>query len=52
VVITELSAIGKQSRVPVRMNETLVFTISDGRLVRLQVCGTRERALEVAGLSE
>ena len=52
VVLTELSAIGKQSRVPVRMNEALVFTISDGRLVRLQVCGTREKAFEVAGLSE
>ncbi len=52
VVLAELSAIGKQSRVPVRANEAFVYTISDGRLLRLQVCGTREKALEVAGLSE
>ncbi len=52
VVPIELSAIGQQSRVPVRMSEALVFTVSDGRLVRVQVCGTREKALEVAGLSE
>ncbi len=52
VVPIKLSAIGQQSRVPVRMSEALVFTVSDGRLVRVQVCGTREKALEVAGLSE
>jgi hypothetical protein len=51
-VLAAMSAIGKQSRVPVRFNEAFVHTISDGRLVRLQVCGTREKALEVAGLSE
>ncbi|MGI9556522.1 MAG: nuclear transport factor 2 family protein [Solirubrobacterales bacterium] len=52
VALVELSAIGRQSGVPVRMDEALVFTINEGLLVRLDVCGTRQKALEKAGLSE
>ena len=51
VCILEMTAIGKQSRVPVRFTEASVVTIRDRRIARIEVCGTRERALEVSGLS-
>ncbi len=52
VIVFEITAIGKQSRAPVRFTDAFVTTISDGLIARVQVCGTREKALEVAGLSE
>jgi len=51
VCILELTGIGKQSRIPVRFTEVSVVTIRDRRIVRIDVCDTRERALELSGLS-
>jgi ketosteroid isomerase-like protein len=51
-VVFEISAIGKQSRAPVRFTDAAVWTISDGLITRCQICGTREKALETVGLSE
>ncbi len=52
VNVLEFTAIGKQSRAPVSFTEAFVTTISDGLIIRIEACGTREKALEVAGLSE
>ena len=52
VVVFEMSAIGRQSRVPVRFTDAAVWTIKDGRIASVEICRTRERALEIAGLPE
>jgi ketosteroid isomerase-like protein len=52
VVVTEISGIGRRSGAPVRFREAFVFTIGDGRIARMEACGSRERALELAGTPE
>jgi ketosteroid isomerase-like protein len=52
VVVFEITAVGKQSGAPVRFTDAAVYTISDGLITRIEICGTREKALEAVGLSE
>jgi ketosteroid isomerase-like protein len=51
-VVFEMTGTGKRSRVPIGFTDAAVVTVVDGRVARVDVCGTRERALETAGLSE
>jgi ketosteroid isomerase-like protein len=43
---------GKQSGVAVDMTNWQTFTLREGKVVRYGIYGVREKALEVAGLSE
>jgi ketosteroid isomerase-like protein len=43
---------GKASGVEVEMANWQVFTVRDGRIGRYRIYGTRDQALEAAGLSE
>ena len=52
VIVFEVNVIGKQSRAPVRFTDAAVYTISAGLITRIEICGTREKALEAVGLSE
>lgn len=42
---------GKASGIEVEMENWQVFTVRDGRLTRWRIYGSRERALEAAGVS-
>ena len=43
---------GRSSNIEVEMTNWQVFTVDDGRIVGYLICGTRDEALEAAGLSE
>jgi ketosteroid isomerase-like protein len=45
-------AIGRASGVPVKGGHIAVWTLSEGKVARLQTFDDREQALEAAGLSE
>ena len=45
-------AVGRSSGVPVEARHWAVWTLTDGKIVRLQVFDDRREALEAAGLSE
>jgi ketosteroid isomerase-like protein len=51
VVVSTISGIGRRSGAPVRFEEAFVYTLRDRRVARVEACGTREQALEVAGLA-
>lgn len=48
VLIAEMNAVGRRSGVPLHFTEAFICTMRDGRVARVEVCGTRERALEAA----
>ncbi len=52
VVMVRVHATGTGSGAPVELRNAHEFTIRDGVLVRFKVYGTRDEALEAAGLSE
>jgi uncharacterized protein len=51
VQVVRLSARGKGSGVPLERLDGMVWTLRDGRAVRLDYYGSREQAVEAAGLS-
>jgi ketosteroid isomerase-like protein len=51
VMVFQVSATGRQSGVPISFTEAAVISIRDGRVARIEICGTREKALEAVGLS-
>ena len=52
VVVHRFVGRGQGSRVPVEVNETSVWTLSEGRAIRQQAFVTKAEALEAAGLPE
>ena len=44
--------IGRTSRAPVETTHLAVFTLSDGKIIQMQVFDDRQQALEAAGLAE
>ena len=44
--------VGRASGVPVETTHAAVWTLADGKVIRLQVFDDRQRALEAIGLSE
>jgi ketosteroid isomerase-like protein len=51
-VVARITARGRTSGAPVSGDETWLLRFSGGRCVEYRECGTKERALEAAGLSE
>jgi ketosteroid isomerase-like protein len=51
-VATRESGRGKLSGVPMEHESTFVYTLSQGRIVRLQIFASDEEALEAVGLAE
>ena len=52
VAVLRVHARGRQSGVDVERVDAAVWTLRDGKCVRLDYYGSREQALEAAGLSE
>ena len=52
VVVAHLRARGRDSGVEVDRQDGLVYTMRDGKLVRLDYYGSRGQALDAVGLSE
>lgn len=52
VCVLEVTAIGKQSRVPVRFTETALITVRDRRLVRIEVCESVAAAVDLGARPE
>jgi ketosteroid isomerase-like protein len=50
VALVKLFAVGKGSGVTVERNNGMVWTVRDGKAVRLEYYGSGEEALEAAGL--
>ena len=50
VAVTRHHGTGRASGVPVSASVAYVFTVDDGRLVRMRICATKAEALEAAGL--
>ena len=50
--VLEITGSGKQSRVPLRFTEASVFTVRDGQVLRMEVCESREAALDVIRAAE
>jgi ketosteroid isomerase-like protein len=51
-VVARISARGRISRAPVAGDEVWLLRFSNGKCVEYRECGTKERALEAAGLRE
>jgi ketosteroid isomerase-like protein len=49
---TRQSGRGKISGVPMEYESTFVYTLSQGRIVRIQIFGSEREALEAVGLEE
>ena len=47
----EMAGTGRQSRVSIRFTQAAVVTIRDGRIARIEICESRQEALEAAGVS-
>jgi ketosteroid isomerase-like protein len=52
VVVAHLTARGKGSGAPVERLDGMVWTVRDGKTVRLDYYGSRAEALEAVGLAE
>jgi ketosteroid isomerase-like protein len=52
VLVTRHYGTGRASGAPVQTSVAYVFTVDDGKLVRLRIFNTRARALEAVGLQE
>jgi ketosteroid isomerase-like protein len=52
ILATRESGRGKISGVPLETESVFVYTLSQGRIVRIQIFGSEREALEAAGLSE
>jgi hypothetical protein len=52
VVCGRISAHGRVSEVPVDRSVFVVYEIQAGRILRVRIFGTRDEALEAAGLRE
>ena len=52
VVVGRITASGRISRAPVSGDEVWLLRFRDGKCVEYRECGTKERALEAAGLRE
>jgi ketosteroid isomerase-like protein len=50
VVVAQLTAKGRDSGVQVSRQDALVYTVRDGKIVRLDYYNTRDQALVAAGL--
>lgn len=50
VALVKLFAVGRGSGVTVERNDGMVWTVRDGKAVRLEYYGSGEQALEAAGL--
>ena len=50
VAVTRHHGTGRASGVAVEANVAYVFTVDDGRLVRMRIFATKAQALEAAGL--
>jgi ketosteroid isomerase-like protein len=51
-VVARIEARGRTSRAPVSGEEVWLIRFKDGKCVQYRECGTKERALQAAGLSE
>jgi uncharacterized protein len=52
VAVGGVSGHGRRSGALVSLDDAWMFRLRDGKIVEYRECGTKERALEVAGLSE
>jgi ketosteroid isomerase-like protein len=52
ILATRESGRGKISGVPLETESIFVYTLSQGRIVRIQIFGSEREALQAAGLSE
>jgi len=52
VAVIREREIGRASGVPVEASHTAVWTLVDGKVIRMQVCDDRDEAFKVVGLEE
>jgi ketosteroid isomerase-like protein len=52
VVALRLTAKGRQTAIPVEQRSAGVWTIRDGKVIRIRVCASLSEALEAVGLPE
>jgi uncharacterized protein len=50
IAVLRVSGRGRRSGTPVERHETHVWTVRNGKLLRLRIYGTRDEALEAVGL--
>lgn len=52
VAVFEVIATGRQSGASVRFKDASVWTFSNGLISRVEICATRDEALQLAGIAE